>query len=146
MKSVPLSLSSYFFPEVKILTGPEFTHPDNPTFPHIPEEFNSEFGGSYNEEQAKHSLTLTLSIENKNHTFPYDIKLQVFGVVELLDDSLEVERRFKFCVENGLSLLYSSAREYILFLTSRAPHGPVSLPVVAFVGDSAQLQKAEDET
>jgi len=33
---------------------------------------------------------------------------------------------------NGASILYSSAREYLLMITSRAPWGQLSLPTMSF--------------
>ena len=44
---------------------------------------------------------------------------------------------------NGSSILYSSAREYLLLITSRAPWGQLKLPTMSFADLTVQAARVE---
>ncbi len=65
------------------------------------------------------------------HPFCYEVELHVIGIVEV-HDSIEKGKREVIAAVNGLSLLYGAAREMVLNITARAPHGPFCLPSLNF--------------
>lgn len=144
MKSVPLKLSSYFFPEIHVLADPSYKQSKDLSYPFTPEELNCSIGASCDDEMLNFSLRLSISVQNEDHKYPYSFVIDIVGLIQLLDEKLDKEKRFEYCVDNGLSLLYSSAREHLLSITSRAPHGPVCLPVVTFLGEAAGLRESTE--
>lgn len=141
MKPFPLKLTSYYFPTVSIIADKEFTV-ENYALPHSLERFNLISSVNTSEKTDKISVSLKFDVKNEDHTFPYDIALEIVGYLDV-DESVPEEHRFAVGVDNGLSLMYSAAREYLLSLTSRAPFGPVMLPVVTFTGENTTLRKTK---
>jgi len=60
---------------------------------------------------------------------PYDFRLVVFAVLRYEVDQ-DDEKQMHLAFRNALSILYGSAREYLLVLTSRAPWGGYQLPTM----------------
>jgi len=65
------------------------------------------------------------------HPFCYEVELHLVGIVEV-HGQMEKEKRETIAAVNGLSLLYGAAREMVLNITARAPHGPFCLPSLNF--------------
>lgn len=69
---------------------------------------------------------------------PYLVGISLSGIVRITAQ-LEGEAGRKLAFVNGLSMLYSAARETILLLTGRYPAGPWVLPTLSFVDEYDRL-------
>ncbi len=85
-----------------------------------------------NDEKLWHMvLTLRLEDASPDKPFVYEAEVQVVGVAEIRD-VVQPDKREQIIRVNGMSLLFSAAREMLLNLSARSVHGPLSLPVVNF--------------
>ncbi len=75
---------------------------------------------------------------DEKHPLAYDIAISVSGVFRVLAE-MEPAAARRLAFVNGMSILYSSARETVLLLTGRFPAGPFVLPTVSFVDDYDRL-------
>jgi preprotein translocase subunit SecB len=93
-------------------------------------------------------LTLTIEVTNENPQKPflYEAEIQIQGTVEV-GNEFPSNKREQLALVNGLSVLYSAAREMLLNITSRSAHGGLNLPTLSFVKlvDDALKQKAEQD-
>jgi len=67
----------------------------------------------------------------------YRFRLRVVGFFRYVADEESVPIVAQIVATNGASILYSSAREYLLMLTGRAPWGQLSLPTMSFADVAA---------
>ncbi len=78
---------------------------------------------------------VSLDIRHKEvagETPRYRLRLRVVGFFKRAADDTPVAEVARLVAADGASILYSSAREYLLLLTSRAPWGQLSLPTMSF--------------
>lgn len=90
---------------------------------------------AYIEQDDCYVIELALDIKQqmaKKANLPYTLHLVSSGIVTL-EKSFQGDRE-KMAVVNGSSLIYSSMREYLMFLTSRYPFGSLLLPTANFQG------------
>jgi preprotein translocase subunit SecB len=83
-------------------------------------------------------LEVTIGAAEGEPQPPYSIVIALSGVFRVPDE-IEMEAARKLAFVNGLSILYSSARETVLLLTGRFPLGPFVLPAVSFVDEYDRL-------
>ena len=86
-------------------------------------------------------LTIQLSASDPDKPCPYDAKLTIsghFNVAEVYQGNPE-----QLIDVTGASILYGAAREMLANLTSRGPHGLVSLPSVSFLSASPAKKSAK---
>jgi preprotein translocase subunit SecB len=76
-------------------------------------------------------LTVSFKRKVKKPPVPYSGTLKIAGFFSV-DPSVPKEKMETLLMVNGLSMLYSSAREHVLSVTSRGPWGPFYLPTVSF--------------
>jgi preprotein translocase subunit SecB len=62
----------------------------------------------------------------------YRFRLRVVGFFAWAGYDTPAPELARLVAVNGASILYSSAREYLLLLTSRGPWGQLSLPTMSF--------------
>lgn len=89
----------------------------------------------YQDEETENPTCL-LRVELKHYpsedsSFPYNFDVVLEGVFTLELDA-EQERAERLFLYNGASMLYSSAREQLLTLSSRHIYGPIMLPSLNF--------------
>ena len=123
----PLQLRQHLFTIVNVRANPA-GKPDGPVqlhqhVVHLP------VPGQSNQWQVE--LYVNSHSGSAKHPFCYEIELHVVGIVEVSGD-MEKEKREAIAAVNGLSLLYGAAREMVLNITARAPHGPYCLPSLNF--------------
>lgn len=78
---------------------------------------------------------VSLDIAHKDvaeQTPRYRFRLRAIGFFRSVADEKPAAEVAQLVATNGASILYSSAREYLLMLTSRAPWGQLSLPTMSF--------------
>jgi preprotein translocase subunit SecB len=86
-------------------------------------------------------LTIKIGSASPEKPFLYEGEIQVVGEVEM-HDTFPAEKREQVARVNGISLLYSAAREMVLNLSARSTHGPLTLPVLNFAEFFAQADRA----
>lgn len=123
----PLQLKQHLFTIVNVRTHPEGT-PAGPVrlnqhVVHLPVK------GKPNEWHVE--LFIQHMSGDGKHPFCYDVELHLVGIVEV-HGRMDQEKREVIAAVNGLSLLYGAAREMVLNITARAPHGPFCLPSLNF--------------
>lgn len=69
---------------------------------------------------------------------PYSVSISVSGLVRITSE-MEPKTARRLAFVNGLSMLYSAARETVLLLTGRFPAGPYVLPSLTFADEYDRL-------
>lgn len=64
----------------------------------------------------------------------YHFRLRMIGFFRWTGGEQTEQDVAQIVAVNGASILYSSAREYLLMLTSRTPWGQITLPTMSFAG------------
>lgn len=77
-------------------------------------------------------LSLHLGSQDPAKPFAYEADIKLQGKVQV-SDSFPQDRKEQLALVNGLSLLYSAAREMLLSITARSVYGALTLPTVSFV-------------
>jgi preprotein translocase subunit SecB len=78
---------------------------------------------------------VTLDIEGKDDEAtppPYLFRLRGIGTFRYTGDDRPEPEIARIVGVNGASIVFSSAREYLMLLTSRGPWGQMRLPTVSF--------------
>lgn len=124
----PLQLKQHLFTAVNVRTNQE-GRKDGPVIldQHVVHQRISEKPDRWHLE-----IHLNHRSAEAKHPFFYDVELHIIGIVEV-DDTIDLKKRDVVAAVNGLSLLYGAAREMVLNITARAPHGPFCLPSLNFL-------------
>jgi len=78
------------------------------------------------------------------HPLPYELSITVSSVFAFADNAtLPREERIRFVGYSGLSMIYSFARDAVLYQTALGPHGRMILPSVNIGVLAEQLINAE---
>ena len=91
---------------------------------------------------------VSLDIAHKDvaeETPRYRFRLRAIGFFRYVADEKPEAEVAQLVATNGASILYSSAREYLLMLTSRAPWGQLSLPTMSFADVRLTPNEAQPE-
>lgn len=78
---------------------------------------------------------VSLDIEGKDDASappPYRFRLRSVGVFKYTGDDQPEPEIAKVVGVNGASIVFSSAREYLMLVTSRGPWGQLRLPTMSF--------------
>jgi len=132
MSKSPLRLEKYFYTEVTLKANPNFK----------PEDFkdgkidftcksNIKVGTSKNN---PHEFQVILNVKLEpmdERPLPYDASLEIVGFFNV-DTGVSAETASDLARVTGASILYSSAREFLLTLMSRGPWEPLMLPTMSF--------------
>ena len=107
-------------------------------------KFDVKVGGKLYENRddpAIYNATLSLKLvsKNKSNPLPYKCKLELVGHFHVSDE-VPSEKKEEIVGVNGLSILYGSAREHILSITSRGPHPSICLPCISFRKDAKEYE------
>lgn len=84
-------------------------------------------------------LRLRAGPKEGSKNFPYKFEVAMLGIFD--GSKLPEEKREQLVAVNGASLLYSSARELLISLTSRSVGGAVLLPTVQFTDVAMDIEK-----
>ena len=91
-------------------------------------------------DQWKLVLTLQLASADPAKPYAYEAEIKIQGLVQVTDGFMQAKKE-QLALVNGLSILYSAAREMLLNITSRSASGAVSLPTLSFVNLVAEAIK-----
>ena len=133
MMNPPLTLKKYFFPFVQVAADAEFDSSEG--VPEIAIETKVAIEKAPDNDTYQVMLEITVFPENEKKKIPYSIHLIAVGLFSVSKEWDDPEKLLKI---NGASILYSSAREFIITITSRGPWPPVLLPTVSFLPIEAE--------
>lgn len=88
-------------------------------------------------------LNLHLKLESAlpEKPFAYEGEIEIQGLV-VVHDKFDAGKREQLAQVNGMSLLYSAAREMLLNLTARSAYGTLCLPTLNFQEVFANVEKS----
>lgn len=132
MAGPPLQLEESFFDTVSLEVAPEYV-PDS-------EGRQRQHGveirlnlATLDDDPEVWRVTLDLTDKDVGGETPrYHFRLRTIGFFRWAADERPAEDVAQAVAVNGASILYSSAREYLLMLTSRTPWGQITLPTMSF--------------
>lgn len=130
-----LRVKDYSYPVVYVFANPEYELKDD-----SPEAiYNISVRSSFDWEKAFLHTDLVIETAENQNDQPYKVMIQVAGAFELnvSKGKIEaspplIERHIGLLLQNSMVMLYSSTREYLHTLTSKAPHGKHTLPSAFF--------------
>jgi preprotein translocase subunit SecB len=132
MAQPPLQLEESYFDVVNLEAAPEYV-PDTET---RPRRHGVEMQlGLATVDDSPGVWRVSLDIRSKDvddEALRYHFRLRVIGFFRWCSEEQLEEEVAHIVAVNGASILYSSAREYLLVITSRAPWGQLSLPTMSF--------------
>ena len=127
---IPLQLNEYFFPHVEVMADPTAGERES-------DKTSNNFTvkvGSTKVDQNNDVYQVTLEILSKpeieGSKQNYTIKLIAIGFFSVDSEKEDVEKLLRV---SGASILYASAREFLITITARGPWGPVMLPIASFL-------------
>jgi preprotein translocase subunit SecB len=131
MRAAPISLTNYFVSELQFQSNRTFD-PKNPFEIKIEDIDVKKDAKPSTEDRRKWEVTLEVKlIERPERNLPCNLALEMLGLVEV-DQSVKDENIERFVQINGVSLVFSAAREIVRAITSRGPNGSILLPTVTF--------------
>ncbi len=129
-----LQLHQYFVPEFSMKARMDYD-PAEPTEAKW-EEFSVDSDidpVSNDDDRGIWQVTIEIQQQSAPETnFPYEFKLEICGFVECLNPDLDDEQKDRLVRINGVSMLYSIAREIIRENTGRGPWEEILIPTVSF--------------
>ena len=132
MAHPPLQLEESYFDVVNLEATPEYV----PGAEGEPHRHGVEMHlGLATVDESQDVWRVSLDIRHKEtagETPRYRFRLRVTGFFRYVAEEKPEPEVAQLVAANGASILYSSAREYLLLLTSRAPWGQLSLPTMSF--------------
>ena len=140
--SSALQLERYYFDDLVVCAGEA----------DVPEEAEHNLKTESNlqrhkEDEHRWRLELRIYTDEKDENPPpkYGLGLRVIGFFRDSFDEMEQDQRAHLISVNGSSILYSAAREFLLMVTNRCPHGGYWLPTVSFFKPLPDDQGTEEE-
>ncbi|MBK8809169.1 MAG: protein-export chaperone SecB [Acidobacteria bacterium] len=96
--------------------------------------------GQNKSDPLKKLCRLTIGLDGKSKSLPFEFKITLLGFFGLKEDCPE-ELREKLLQITAPSILFTATRELLLMVSSRSGIGPVMLPTVVFPGAEAVRPK-----
>lgn len=127
----PLQLEDYYFPHVRVSAVNTVGDPND--------EYNNDFEVDVNVTEREDENGETLyQVALRIRSYPASEEKTNLYLVELVAMGLfrvhpEFDDPIKLLEVNGASILYSSAREFLITITSRGPWGQIALPTTSFL-------------
>jgi preprotein translocase subunit SecB len=138
MKS-PLILDNYFFPVAQVISNP--AAPEGVDVNDIQYTIKTHLAKSKSEDIYQVSVEIFSPPEDEEDIQQaYELHIVAVGLFRVAPDWPDPDRMLKV---NGCSILYSSAREFLITITSRMPYGAVTLPTISFNNTKDEKQTEE---
>lgn len=126
----PLLLDTSFVSELELVANSEFNVEGEPE---TEVDTDVKLASDPDDPESWHiGLKITLQSEAED-SMPYSGHLLIHGFFRFTDLEQPRDKVARAVAVNGASMLYSSAREYLLMVTSRGPWPAVTLPTVSFL-------------
>ncbi len=135
-----LQLEESFFDIVSVETVPQHT-PDRGGRPAEPAVEVAVTLAIIDERPGVWKATLEIAGKDENEDAgppAYRFRLRTVGFFRYAGEDMPEAEVARIVGANGCSILYSSAREYLLMITARAPWGQMALPTMSFAGLSVE--------
>lgn len=130
-----LGINHYFFPEVVVRANQSYDPAGNRRGTNVDLDHKLE---PIPNEQGKFGLSVTVASKDEDsENQPYYFKIQVYGILEIVDKGKDDEEQKAIVVTLGLPILIGAIREQLASVTSRGPWGNFLLGVI-------QLQTANE--
>ncbi len=123
----PLTVINYFFPHVQISADPQFNPEPGASPPDCSVKVTIQHDNLKDLYQV--SIQISSAPENESSRQAYSIDLVVVGLFKVSQDWPDPEKLLSL---NGVAILYSAAREFVITITGRGPWGPVIIPTLHF--------------
>ena len=132
MAQPPLRLEESYFDVVSLEAAPEYV-PDAEARPRR-HGVEMQLGlATVNDSPGVWRVSLDIRHKDIDEEAPrYHFRLRIIGFFRWCSEEQLKEEVAHIVAVNGASILYSSAREYLLMITSRAPWGQLGLPTMNF--------------
>lgn len=132
-KAPALIMENYFFSDIQVRSNLNLQQEDLDSCKAFEYGFVNKLDILSNNDDTSLFLVI-LKISNEAHDGPkaHEIAVTVHGVFKLPAD-LDDNEKQKLLRVLAPSMLYGSAREFILTITARGPYPPVYLPTTSFV-------------
>lgn len=127
-KDIPLQLETHFYTKVIIEADPRYNPEKSGDHFNITTSINV---GQHKEDPRRWQVILGLQTQPKAK-IPYKIKLECVGLFKV-SPNVKEDMMGTLVRVNGTSILYSSAREFLLLITGRGPWDPFYLPTTNFL-------------
>lgn len=136
MQASPIQLIHLVFDEVSVSTRRDFV-PTADQFDFEGIDIEERIGFFKLPKEVEHQpygVRLGIAIEGtEQNPTPYNISVTIIGLFHHLNTDMDAKEQDKQAITVGLALLYSAIRDQVLSITSRGPHGPLTLPTVTFI-------------
>jgi preprotein translocase subunit SecB len=142
MAQPPLQLEESYFDVVSLEAVPEYV-PDADAKPRR-HGVEMQLGlATVDDSPGVWRVSLDIRHKNVDEEAPrYRFRLRIVGFFRWSAEEQPENEIAQIVAVNGASILYSSAREYLLMITSRAPWGQLKLPTMSFA-DMAVTPESE---
>jgi preprotein translocase subunit SecB len=132
MAQPPLQLEESYFDVVSLEAAPEYV-PDAESRPRR-HGVEMQLGlATVDDSPGVWRVSLDIRHKDVDEEAPrYRFRLRVIGFFRWSTEGQPEDQVAQIVAVNGASILYSSAREYLLMVTSRTPWGQLSLPTMSF--------------
>lgn len=125
MRDIPVTFGPLTFPLITISSNPRFTGSDNEELDAEVKSFISIHQSDKNPEQFFSELRVQLE-KRDDGSLPYAFNIQCFLPLTV-DSDVPTEQRKEIALKAAHSLAFPAARELIISLTARQPHGQFSI-------------------
>lgn len=131
MANLPLLLEGHCFTKVSVEADPCF-QPVAGQQPPVRFDMNVKLL-QHNDDPRKWQAVLTIkAVSQEDKPIPYKVDLECVGFFAV-DPGVEAAKMPWLVQTNGATILYSSAREFLLLVTGRGPWPPLYLPTTNFL-------------
>jgi len=138
----PLRLERYFYTKIVCLANPEFKPANEGQTANIEFQSHSQVM-RHAEDERRWQVVLDLKTPTLEESgSPYELDFQIVGFFQVSND-YPADNMEKLVGINGTSMLYSSARDFVMTISSRGPWPPIFLPTVSYGPPSTPAAKRE---
>lgn len=146
---LPLSIESFFYPEISIVANQEYIHIDDQSVPKLAvDEFECNVEQAVEDNRLVMHLRLyTTPQEKPAKPVPYKLSLQIIGMFPLEIEGKDLsEEKYLFSLNSSAMVLYGALRERVNNITSQMPFGALTLPiqVISFEKNSGEQPKQSE--
>ncbi|MEQ8966185.1 MAG: hypothetical protein RID91_10195 [Azospirillaceae bacterium] len=130
MRSIPLSLETYYFDEswVKAVAGYRVADAPSNLLPAILCMPRVE---THAEDPARIRVVIDLEVNSLDGVVvPYEVRLRLVGFFRIEDPDLHADAQAQLAHSAAVSILFSAARDHLYTLTAKGPNEPLLLPPV----------------
>ncbi len=78
----------------------------------------------------KYGIRLMLKVNERKESAPFKAKVELLGVFKFISEDISEERKIRFLLLNGLTMLYSFARGYLFAKLDSLPPDARLIPTV----------------